>query len=238
MVAEQALAALRAEFTARACPTRAAAAQRYMKSALPYYGSPMPEVRTITNRIWAQHRFRTRAEWLAAVDEVWAAATHREERYAAIGLLRHRLYRQWADDQGNLPTLRRLIVSGAWWDVVDEIASHCVGAVLRGHPDEVGPVLRGWARDDDLWVRRSAILSQLTFKERTDPVLLADCIVPSIPDPDFFARKAIGWALRQYATTDPDWVRAFVVAHPGLSGLSKREALKHLNADLGPETSG
>ncbi len=81
--------------------------------------------------------------------------------------------------------------------------------------------------DQDLWKRRTAILSQNTFRERTDSALLYACIEPSLSDTDFFARKAIGWALREYAKTDPREVVRYV-EHQGLSGLSRREALKNV----------
>jgi len=85
-----------------------------------------------------------------------------------------------------------------------------------------------WSRDANLWKRRTAILCQLSFKATTDEELLFACIAPNMGEKDFFIRKAIGWALREYARTDPAAVRAFVAAHPGLSPLSVREALKHL----------
>ena len=95
------------------------------------------------------------------------------------------------------------------------------------HPHVVAP--DGWAADDDLWLRRTAILSQLTFEEQTDVALLRDAIEPNLADPSFWIRKAIGWALRQHARTDPDWVGAAVDEYgERLSGLSRREALKHL----------
>ena len=79
-----------------------------------------------------------------------------------------------------------------------------------------------------MWVRRSAILCQLQHKADTDLDLLTNVIEVNQEDPEFFIRKAIGWALRDYARTDGDWVRAFVQAHSGLSPLSRREALKRL----------
>jgi 3-methyladenine DNA glycosylase AlkD len=88
--------------------------------------------------------------------------------------------------------------------------------------------MRAWSRSDDMWVRRSAILSQIGARERVRPALLEDVIEPNIADREFFVRKAIGWALRDYAYQDADWVRDFVTAHPDLSGLSRREALKHV----------
>ena len=100
--------------------------------------------------------------------------------------------------------------------------------LLLDRPAEIAPVLREWAHDPDLWIRRTAILAQVGAKERTDRALLTDVVEPGIADPDFFARKAIGWALRDFARTDPEWVREFVAARPDLSPLSRREALKHL----------
>jgi 3-methyladenine DNA glycosylase AlkD len=124
-------------------------------------------------------------------------------------------------------------VTGAWWDLVDELA-HAVGAVLRAVGPPAASVVREWSRDEDLWLRRVAILSQLGARARTDPVLLADCIAPNLADRAFFIRKAIGWALRDYARTDPAWVAAFVLAAGDrLSPLSRREATKHLRRRLG-----
>ena len=91
-----------------------------------------------------------------------------------------------------------------------------------------------WSGDEDsLWVRRTAMLSQLRHEERTDTDLLERVLVANLDDTaygrEFFVRKALGWALRQHARTAPDWVRAFVSTHADrLSGLSRREALKHL----------
>ena len=84
-----------------------------------------------------------------------------------------------------------------------------------------------WSGDEDLWIRRIAILSQLGRRDRVDRELLSDVIEPNLGDREFFIRKAIGWALREYARVDPDWVRSFVAAHD-LSPLSRREATKHL----------
>jgi 3-methyladenine DNA glycosylase AlkD len=120
-----------------------------------------------------------------------------------------------------------MVRTGAWWDHVDEVA-HRLADLLDAHPAELAVELRVWADDEDFWIRRVAIIAQLQRKDATDRALLADAIEPNIADPEFFIRKAIGWALRDFARTDPEWVRAFVDAHPALSPLSRREALKHL----------
>ncbi|MDE0705982.1 MAG: DNA alkylation repair protein, partial [Rhodospirillaceae bacterium] len=165
--------------------------------------------------------------WEAALLDLWRRAVHREERYAAIELLLFRRYSHWLEP-ARLAMVEELVVTGAWWDYVDAIAGRGVGAMLAAHPHRMKAVLREWAKDDDIWKRRTAILAQLRAKDETDTALLADAIRPSIGDPEFFLRKGIGWALREYSKTDPAWVLAFVEAHPELSVLSRREALKHL----------
>ncbi len=124
------------------------------------------------------------------------------------------------------------MVTGAWWDHVDEVAAHLVGGVLAGHRPEVTPVMRAWARDDDLWVRRTAVLSQLRHQADTDTALLHDVVEANLDDRSFWLRKAIGWALREYSWTNPVWVRAEVdLLGERLSGLSRREATRRLASD-------
>ena len=116
-----------------------------------------------------------------------------------------------------------MIVTGAWWDVVDPIASHCVGKLLRKYPSHVGRTMRAWSGSRDIWKRRTSIICQLGFKQDTDLELLYACIEPSLDSKEFFLRKAIGWALRQYAWTDPREIQRYVRAHDSrLSPLSKR----------------
>ncbi len=223
------LVGIRAALAAHADPVRADQQQRYMKSTLPYHGLPSPLVQLVCRELFAAHRIHDRPTWVATALALWDEATHREEWYAAIQLLRHRQYRQWAQSPDVLPALRHLIVTGAWWDVVDDIATHLVGDLLRAQHLVVAPVLRQWATDPDPWLRRTSIICQVGGKDDTDTDLLADTIVANLTQTGFFLRKAVGWALRDYARTDPDWVREFVAEHRGeMSGLSLREALKHL----------
>ena len=128
-----------------------------------------------------------------------------------------------------LPLYRRLIVEGAWWDLVDDVAIKLVGGALEAERHLVTPVVRAWITDTDMWLRRTSIICQVGHKAVTDTDLLADACVPNMADTEFFIRKAIGWALRDYARTDPEWVRDFVDAHRAdMAGLSIREATKHL----------
>ena len=126
-----------------------------------------------------------------------------------------------------------MIVTGAWWDYVDEVAIRRVGPILRTDPGVVSPMLHGWATDDDMWRRRTSIIAQIKSGPETDLDLLPDCLAPNLGHREFFVRKAIGWALREYAKTDPDWVRRYLADHQDqMSDLSKREAAKHLQPAL------
>lgn len=159
---------------------------------------------------------------------LWREATHREERYAAIELCAARRYRAF-DSLEMLPVYEEMIVTGAWWDYVDAISTHRLGGLLRAHPTPMKRTIRAWSRCDDLWKRRSAILSQLHFKSETDLDLLYECIERAVDEKEFFLRKAIGWALREYSKTDAAEVRRYVKANRArLSPLSQREALKVL----------
>jgi 3-methyladenine DNA glycosylase AlkD len=221
--------ALRKRLEAAADPVKARAQQAYMKSEMPYAGVTMPEVRIIARETLGELRFDDATQWRATVQTIWRGAKYREERYCAIALARmpaHRIHRT----PDALPLFEEMIVTGAWWDFVDEIAGRLIGELLERYPKPMRSVLSKWSRGDNTWKRRSAILAQLGFKQATDASALFQWIEPSLSSKEFFLRKAIGWALREYAKTDPDAVRAFV-AEQGtrLSGLSRREALKHLS---------
>ena len=208
-------------------PARAPQQQAYMKSAMPFLGVGVPQCRRIACSVFKAHPLPDARAWEAATLDLWRRAAHREERYAAVELLLFKQYSRWLEP-ARVPLIEELVVTGAWWDYVDAIAGRGVGTMLAAHPRPMKAVLRGWAKGDDIWKRRTAILAQLRAKRATDTALLADVIRSSIGHPEFFPRKGIGWALREYSKTDPDWVTAFVDTHTGLSDLSRREALKHL----------
>jgi 3-methyladenine DNA glycosylase AlkD len=223
---------LRRRIAAAADPDRAPRMQAYMTSTLPFRGVSSVPLRAITREVVPAHPLPDRAAWEGAVRALWDDAAYREERYAALAVAGHRLYRGHRDPAA-LGLYRHLVVTGAWWDLVATNAAHQVREILERHPGPVTPVLEQWAVEDDLWLRRTAILSQLGRKSGTDTALLRLVLEHNLEDSlhgrEFFVRKAVGWALRDYARTDPDWVRAFVARHEArLSGLSRREALKHL----------
>lgn len=213
------------ELTRLADPDLAPAMAAYMKVAengtLPFLGVRRPVVRRTARSL---AKGEDPDALLAAVTTLWDGADFREERYAAQDLLGLR----WARGRLDLLDLHRhMALTGAWWDHVDETA-HRVAELVADHPAELGHQLRAWSRDPSVWLRRLAILGQLGRRDQVDRRLLADVIEPNLADPEFFIRKAIGWALREVARQDPAWVREFADTHP-LSPLSRREALRHLS---------
>ncbi|MFW6067866.1 MAG: DNA alkylation repair protein [Myxococcota bacterium] len=208
-------------------PAKAEPMRAYMKSEMPFLGV-QKKARVEVERAFRDEVRRLDAEsWRALAAGLWTEAAHREERYLALAVIRMRARDLVAAD---LPWLRELVVQGAWWDLVDEIAGQVISPWVLREPSVLAHMDR-WIRDPDLWVRRAALLSQLKCKESTDQERLFAYVLETAHERDFFIRKAIGWALRQYAYVDPDAVRRFVNEHePQLSGLSVREALKHLDS--------
>lgn len=225
MVNREALHAIRTGLRELADPVRAAGAQAYMKSAIRSLGVRVPEVRRLAAAVVTRYPFDSPDQLRASVLELWRTAEFREERYAAIDLTGGRLV---AADLTMLPVYEEMIRQGAWWDFADGVAGR-ICALLQAHHAEMSAVILRWSTDPDFWVRRASITAQIKAKADTDTELLRRVIEANLADPEFFIRKAVGWALREYAKTAPDWVAAFVAAHEDrISPLSRREALKNL----------
>ena len=227
VVNEEIIRDVRVALAAQGDAADAESMRAYMKSEMPSYGVKAMAMRAILKSALGEHK----PTWDEARDTakaLWEGASHREERLLAIELTsaaRHSKHLL----AGELPLFESMIRSGAWWDYVDVIATHRVRVMLDNDEAHMLPVIRSWATDSDVWIRRAAIICQNLRKERTDAALLAHCIEANIGRDEFWLRKAIGWALRHYARIDADWVVAFIDEHvDALSPLSKREALKHL----------
>jgi 3-methyladenine DNA glycosylase AlkD len=209
-------------------PVKAAAMQAYMKSAMPYYGVPNAARVAVCNAVFADAKFETAAEWEALVKEIWNKARFREERYAALHLAGDKRAQAFQTLTA-VKMYEEMIVTGAWWDYVDGIASHRIGQILRDYPGPMRRKMLAWSKSPNMWKARTSILCQLGYKSKTDLELLYACIEPSLGSKEFFLRKAIGWALRQYAWVDPVEIRNYVERNrERLSALSIREALKNI----------
>jgi 3-methyladenine DNA glycosylase AlkD len=220
--------AIRTGLAEAADPGRAPGMQAYMKSAMPYRGVTAPVNKPIFKNAIEANPLPDAAAWAETVRRLFHEAAFREERYGAIALLDHRLYRRHRT-LAVLPLYEELIVGGAWWDIVDEVATGPLRDLLAAHPTEIGKAMREWSVSPDRWKRRSSIICQVGRRRSIDLELLYSCIEPNLGDRDFFIRKAIGWALRDYAWADPEEVVRYVALNQArLSGLSRREALKNM----------
>jgi 3-methyladenine DNA glycosylase AlkD len=225
--------AIRSALQALAEPDRAPAMQAYMKSEMPYLGVSASRVKAACREVFASYAFETAERWRTDVLSLWRGAKHREERYAAMALSGQRKAASFQTLDA-LPMYEEMIVTGAWWDYVDELAEHRIGPLLAAYPRPMRKTMLTWSRSPDLWKRRTSIICQMFFREATDLKLLFACIEPSLASKEFFLRKAIGWALRQLAKHDPQTVLRYVKEHQAeLSPLSQREALKHLTPKNG-----
>lgn len=206
-------------------PEKAAGMQAYMKTDMPFYGVQKPARVRILREVKTRFAPVDHQGYVDAVVSLWDLP-HREEKYLAQGFAR-----SFPDHvvPASLSVYRRFIVEGAWWDFVDETATHLIRDLVFDYPDEIWPVVEGWAVDEDMWLRRSAILCQVGAKDRTDSRRLFEFCLGRSHEKEFFIRKAIGWALRDYAYTDPEAVARFVTDNrDALSALSFREATKHI----------
>ncbi len=211
-------------FAAAADPDRATPMANYMKDHFTFFGIATPARRAIQREVLGRWR-PSEPELIAFADAAWARP-ERELQYAACDLLARNASRCSA---ALLDELERWIVRKSWWDSVDALA-HAVGDLVRTHPD-LAAVTDRWIDAEDFWLARVAILHQLRYKAATDTDRLFGYCTRRARDSEFFIRKAIGWALREYAKTDPDAVVAYVTAHEAeLSPLSRREALRRIPA--------
>ena len=221
---------VRAALAALADTARAPQMQAYMKSAMPYMGVGAVPMRQACKTIFADLRYADAQSWQADVHAIWRGALYLEDYYAAIELCATRAARPFQRIAA-LPLYEEMITTGAWWDTTDAIASNQLHDVLCNDRAAMTTAMLGWSNHANMWLRRSAIICQLKAKGKTDLDLLYAAIAPSLSSKEFFLRKAIGWALRQYAKTDPAEVRRYVAAnYQLLSNLSKREALKNIGA--------
>ncbi|MGW7383586.1 DNA alkylation repair protein [Streptomyces sp. NPDC054794] len=225
-LADTLLERLTGAYSAAADRERAAAMRAYMKDVAPFLGIPTPDRRALSRAVLAGTSRPDESDCAALALRCWELP-EREYHYFAVDYLRRHAARC---SSGFLPVARHLLTTVPWWDTVDLLAAHLVGALVAADPELVADMDR-WIADDDLWVARTALLHQLRYKERTDTDrLFAYCLLQS-GHPDFFIRKAIGWCLREYAKTDPEAVRDFLARERGrFAPLTVREALKNIGA--------
>ena len=218
--------AYKKEFKKNSNKKNAIPMQNYMKSKIPFYGVMSPVKKKIDLKLKKEFKIKNFEEYKQVTEELWNNAKYREERATAITIAKQ--YKEF-QTLNALPIYKHMIMDGAWWDYVDEISAHLIGNLLENYPKEIKKELKKWNKDKHMWLRRSSIISQLRFKENTDEKLLYSFIKNTMHEKEFFIRKAIGWALREYSKTNPNSVKKFVKENENsLSYLSKKEALRRM----------
>ena len=198
--------------TPLADPVRAVQMQAYMKNRFPFLGIPKPQLKAAL-KPHLKTAAREGVDW-QTIDACWQA----------LELLRA-VQKQLTP--ADLPCLHRLITTKSWWDTIDFL-DRIVGDIALRYP-EIHAVILDWSHDDNIWLRRIAIDHQLLRKEKTDTALLAQILDNNLGHSEFFINKAIGWALRDYSKTNPEWVRRYIESRrEKMAALSIREASKYL----------
>lgn len=230
-LADTLLARLTTAYRPAADPERAAAMRAYMKDVAPFLGLTAPVRRALSRTVLAGSARPDEADCTAVALRCWELP-EREYQYFAVDYLRRHVRRC---SSGFLPVARHLITTVSWWDTVDPLAVHVVGALVAADPG-LGAGMDEWIGEDNIWLVRTALLHQLRRRERTDTERLFGYCLRRSGHQDFFIRKAIGWCLREYARTDPEAVRIFLAREQGrFAPLSVREALRNIG---GPADAG
>lgn len=199
---------------------------KYMRDQFPFLGIRGPEHKRLVSGVTRAVGGRPDEADLDAFARGCFREAEREFHYAAVAVLRTRATTL---TPASIPLVQHLVVTHSWWDTVDAVATHLAGGIVARHPRTV-EVMDHWVQSDQLWLARTAILHQLRFGAATDEERLFRYCLARADETDFFYRKAIGWALREYAKTAPDAVGRFCDRHESeLSPLSLREARKHLS---------
>ena len=211
------------EFKKNANPTNAEPMAKYMKNLFPYLGIKTPERREISKKFFKENGLPEISDFEQIIRDLWELP-EREFQYFAVGLM---VKLKEKADKDIIDLYEHLITTKSWWDSVDGIATWLVASLFQRFPELIKPYIEKWLKSGNMWLQRTVILFQLNYKDKTDEMLLGTSIMRLAGSKEFFIRKAIGWALREYSKTDAQAVINFVENNE-LAPLSKREALKWL----------
>lgn len=204
---------------------KAALMAAYMKTDMPFYGIQKPDRMPIYREMKKTFAAESQAQYEEGIKALWQLP-HREEKYAAIEFAKQN---KRFVTMKSYPLYRYLITDGAWWDLVDDVACNLISDSYLNERDAIKPLIDKWIDDKDMWMRRTAILAHNHHKARTDWTQLSDHCLQRAGEKEFFIRKAIGWALREYSYANPTAVKNFLLKNRGeLSTLSFKEGAKQL----------
>ena len=214
---------LKAQFLKHRDEENAIASRAYLRNQFEHYGVKAALRRDIC-RAFMKENDLPFYKLPAIVKECWKLP-EREWQYFAVELIAS-MKIEW--DEKIIRLIEQLIIQKSWWDSVDHVASELTGPYFNLFPHQIREVTAIWNKSDNIWLQRSSIMFQKSYRHKTNSALLSRYILRLTDSNEFFVQKAIGWALREYSKTDPVWVAGFVAKHPQLSPLSQREALKRI----------
>ena len=195
---------------------------KYMLNKFEYIGIKTPERRKIFKNFFSEYKNEEKIDW-EFVNKCWENK-YREFQYVVADYLKNMKDKLTIND---IPKFKRLILEKSWWDTIDNL-DMTIGALALKEPN-VNKILLEWSLDENIWLRRIAIDHQLLRKDKTNTELLAKILKNNLGQTEFFINKAIGWALRDYSKTNPEWVRNFIEENrENMAKLSIREAIKYL----------
>jgi 3-methyladenine DNA glycosylase AlkD len=202
-------------------PLKASQMKAYMRGQYDYFGIASPERKII----FAEHRNKFGLIPEALTNEIVKAcwlAPEREYQYFAMEML-NKVTRRYTHEYIQL--FEYMITNKSWWDTIDYIAANLVGSYFKKYPEIIHSKTADWMDSENMWLQRTCLIFQLKYKSQLDTALLESFIFKLKDSKQFFIRKAIGWVLREYSKTNPEYVKNFV-QNNSLSGLSRVEALK------------
>ncbi len=215
------LSKLQAAFKRNADAKVAKGQKAYMKDQFEFYGITAPERKRIQQPFLNKNNLPEKNELERLVKKLWQLP---QREYQMFGQeLVDKYSRKLAKD--DIALLEYMITFKSWWDTVDFIAARIVGNYFKLYPELRKKIVTKWLKSGNIWLQRSALLFQLKYKAELDTALLSHCVQQLLGSKEFFINKAIGWILREYSKTNPEWVWKFVHDHP-FHSLSKREALR------------
>ena len=211
-------------FAASSNAENALSMAKYMKDLFPFYGIKTDERRAVLKSVCKKHQAEIDSNARTIAWELFLKK-ERELQYCGIEIIIKSLKNNYIIE--DIVWIEKLLITNSWWDSVDTISKYILGSYLEQFPTEIATVVQRFSDAENMWLNRSVILFQLGYKSKTDFNLLQSLCIQHSHSNAFFIRKAIGWALREYAKTDPEAVREFVL-QSNLKPLSKKEALKNI----------
>lgn len=209
-------------FESREDKENAIAMSKYMRNMFEFYGLSTPERKKVYNDFIKAEKKLKKIDW-TFLDKCYEDA-HREFQYLVSDyLLVMKQYVTFED----ISKIQNYITQKSWWDTIDFLCKVIGDVELRD--SRIKELMLKWSNDENIWIKRSAIEHQLNLKDKTDCELLEKIIVNCFGIDEFFINKAIGWALREYSKTNPEWVRNFIDKYKNkMNNLSIKEASKYI----------